>query len=730
MYVKIILMFFWLLFISRNVEAQNNYQRIFDIPVTEFNNPLKYPWTGGLNTPQFYEMDLDGDNIQDLFIFDRTGNVVLTFLYKQNNYKFTTAYKDIFPAMQHWVVVADYNCDGVADLFTANNTFISLYKGIRTGSDLSFSLIEDTLKYKDGPNIRPISVLQIDIPAVIDVNNDGDLDILTFSPGGGYMYYFESQSKETNGSCGFATFLLEDECWGNFYESGLTKTVDLDSCGTGRVAGNGLQNNPTRHAGSTVLALDLNGDGLKEAVLGDISFNNLNLLINGGTLADAEITSQDINFPSNTKPVELPIFPAAFYLDVNKDGKKDLLVSPNSVNNSVDVQNVWYYQNTGTAQAPVFQFVENDFLVGEMIDVGTGSAPVFFDYNRDGLMDIIIGNESKQFGATELSARLVLYLNTGTLAEPSYNLTDTNVFNLEQFGLFSIYPAFGDLDGDGDEDMIIGDFDGKLHFFENKSTTGSSFPTITANYFNIDVGSMATPQIVDVNKDGKLDLLVGERNGNLNYFQNTGTTAIPQFSATPTNDFFGKVDVRPQFSPVGNSVPYLFTPQPGQPYQLLVGNLDGKVIRYDNIEGNLGGTFTKTDSTFFDMDFGERAAISGRDINNDQKPEILIGNSRGGVLLYSRDIVASVEHKLNQPEEQVIIYPVPAKEHISVLFKSEKTDSFNLSIYDLSGRRYITKELSKNEINNLFIGDLSNGVYLAVFEDSGLKTIKLFIIQR
>ena len=102
------------------------------------------------------------------------------------------------------------------------------------------------------------------------------------------------------------------------------------------------------HAGSTLLALDLNPQqqldmspqNTMELLLGDISYSNIVMVLNNGTPEEALMIDQDTNFPNYDSPVDLPLFPACFYLDVNKDGWKDLIISPNG-NNISELLNVF-----------------------------------------------------------------------------------------------------------------------------------------------------------------------------------------------------------------------------------------------------------------------------------------------------------------------------------------------------------------------------------------------------
>ena len=89
-----------------------------------------------------------------------------------------------------------------------------------------------------------------------------------------------------------------------------------------------------KHSGSTILAIDIDNSGVLDLVVGDVSYPNLNLLINGGTApnTNSAMISNDNTFPSNSLPANMQVFPAAFWLDTDFDGKKDLIVGANAKN--------------------------------------------------------------------------------------------------------------------------------------------------------------------------------------------------------------------------------------------------------------------------------------------------------------------------------------------------------------------------------------------------------------
>ena len=139
----------------------------------------------------------------------------------------------------------------------------------------------------------------------------------------------------------------------------------------------------------------MDGDNDMDFILGDVSFNNLNLLINGGDSQNASMISLNQDFPignGSDISAEINSFPAAFYLDVNNDDVKDLVVSPNIDNNSENFESIMVFLNTAQENNPTFEFSQKNFLQDNTLDFGSGAYPTVIDYNNDGLKDLLIGN--------------------------------------------------------------------------------------------------------------------------------------------------------------------------------------------------------------------------------------------------------------------------------------------------------------------------------------------------
>src|SRR5690606_38369054 len=108
-------------------------------------------------------------------------------------------------------------------------------------------------------------------------------------------------------------------------------------------------------------------------------------------------------------------------------------------------------------------------------------------------------------------------------------------------------PTAGDLDSDGDIDIMVGDFYGKLYYFEN--TAGEGNPLVFNNriyeYADLNVANNAKPALDDINGDGLTDIILGKLNNDMNYVQNIGSAGNPMFSnslsSPPNQRNLGKI---------------------------------------------------------------------------------------------------------------------------------------------------------------------------------------------
>lgn len=721
----------FLLLFAQLAFTQQSFVRVDTIPVrfTSSSPNLLNAWAGGLNACQFSAIDLNLDGVKDLVVFDRSGNKLKTFLNAgitdSIRYIHAPQYESKFPVMHDWIKLIDYNCDGKEDIFTYGLGAMVVYKNISSVTNgIQFEMVTDYLTSLY-PNTPPVYIniysSAVDFPAMADVDGDGDLDILTFTNLGTFVEYHKNMSIELFGHCDSLKFQLEDDCWGKFSENFANNSVQLNiSCkGGGALPDTNSANSPL-HAGSTMLAFDPNKDGLIDLMLGDISFSNLNLLINGGTTSNAHITAQDSTFPNYSLHVNMLIFPVASYLDVNNDGKKDILVSPFAPNVSENFHSIWHYKNTAVGIQDTFIFQKDNFLQDQMIDVGEGAYPSLLDYDGDGDDDLIVANYGYYATGGNFNSRLALFKNYGTNAQPRYELVTRDYANLSIHNLRAMYPTFGDLDNDSDMDMVIGDLDGKLHYFENLGGAGNmaNFVLAQPNYFGIDVGQFATPQLFDVNKDGKLDLVIGERNGTFNYAPNLGTTTSAQF--TTLVEYFGNVSVTTPNFTVGYSTPFMY--RKNNITYLLSGSESGRIFLFTNIDNNLSGTFNTFSSDYNYLHEGIRTGLFCKDIDGDGFDEMWIGNYSGGLSFYKGIAFTGIQNETSSIEK-IKIFPNPASDNIAIEIPTDYEQGL-LEMYDISGRQIMQQQLSEQVLTHtLTVSNFQQGIYFVVISKQGKRSI-------
>jgi hypothetical protein len=712
------------------------------IEVTKNGVPLSLAWSGGLNYSQFSEIDYDYDGYMDLLVFDRSNDQIRLFENRLVNgnrmYVFNPNGHTLFPTdLRYRLAAIDYNQDGKNDLFAYGIGGVKVYKNTgNSTTGLQWTVSKNLLYSDNWGTMLNLYVSSADIPAIVDVDLDGDIDILTYHISGEYLQYHKNLSQETYGHSDSLMFELKNECWGGFREDVNSNSVFLNDqtapCQGGNVPNPQLKPNETEkaHAGSTVLAIDMDGNGVKDLLLGDVAYPSINFLTNGGTTVNSNslMISANPNFPANSTPVSMQLFPAAFWVDVDFDSKKDLLVAPNAKNVSENETSIMKYKNTMSNTNPNFVFETKAFLQEDMIEHGTGSIPVLTDLDNDGLVDLFVANYFSYKPTLAKESRIAYYKNTGTINNPVFTFIDNDFLNLSQSGLgLRMVPSFGDLNNDGKKDIILGLENGTLCYLQN--TTSGSIPTFSTPITNyqdhigqtINVGQFATPQLFDLNLDGKLDLIIGKKTGEILYYQNKGTLTTPSFELINSN--LGNVDVSTSISPDGFAVPHFFRNL--DTTYLMVGSLEGAIFFYDSIDENLAsGTGFRTISSNFlnqDKNIGGYSACAVGDLDNDSNLDLIIGQDLGGLFFLEHDSLSNLglmNPFFTLPE--IHIYPNPAYDRITITSDID-LNNLEILVYSSTGK-LVDKKIGKMKTIDFLITDYTNGMYFIQIPEFGYST--------
>lgn len=279
------------------------------------------------------------------------------------------------------------------------------------------------------------------ITSLVDLDQDGDLDIFGSTYTSGQAIYFQN-----------------------------TGTASNPQFGTPQIAPFGLTTQYTVYTASA----DLDADGDID-VLGGTNAGysaQFTYFQNIGTAQSPNYGPPALN-PFGLNGSALNFLALGEFADLDNDGDFDYL--------AFDYYGgLFYFQNTGTASSPAFAApVQNPFgIVTGTIELGRVSAG---DLDLDGDLDLFTG---------EYYGNFFYFENTGTASSPAFGSRQTNPFGLSPSGNYS-FAALGDLDGDGDLDVLSSVTDnsyvGTFSYYQNTD------PTISLEEQGIEVSVYPSP---------------------------------------------------------------------------------------------------------------------------------------------------------------------------------------------------------------------------------------------
>jgi hypothetical protein len=723
--------------------AQNKvlqYDFATDIPfVLPNNQALPLALAGGLNSPQFSTIDLNGDAKNDLFVFDRTSNRIFTFLQQNNSYVYAPAYEILFPPMQNWCLLIDYDKDGKKDIFTTYNSTVAVYKNNSARNQtVSFVQIPKSLNTKSisGNATINISIDATDIPAITDIDNDGDIDILFFTPSlGTNVEYAKNISVEKYKKLDSLEFEKVSTKWGDFQECSRCNdyTFGNNNCSEAqkdelkdelinKKAKNLPQTLRTEHSGSTQLVLDLDGNGLKDMLIGDVSCRNLAAFFNKGTVQDAKFDAFMPNFPANN-PVDFYVFPASYYEDVDFDGINDLVVAPNLFDNADKLtdfrKNTWLYKNTGSNTKPNFVFQSKEFLQNQMIDIGENCRPTIVDVNADGKLDLLLANSGSLQADNSYKAQVFYYQNIGTNEQASFKLQDENIYNFLALNNLHIKISFADLNKDNALDLIFSSSTpqniAKIEYVLNENLPNQSlnFDLTKRQILPITTSlrPFDEPLLIDINADGQIDLLLARLAGNLEYWENTGNLTFVLRTASA-----GGIVANPNKIALSLAVADLTN---DQKLELITGDGSGNLHVYQNFMDILADNAT-INTNFLEISNIIRDKIYNLQVNYDfgtltcpavLGKNIFVGTNTGGIhfLRFTNVITGITDENSKESTKNLQIFPNPTKNSIYFISK----EKLSLKLYTVLGQfTGFANTLEPNQPENWNLEQLPKGMYV------------------
>jgi hypothetical protein len=743
-----------------NAQTQGNvFWQDSSIKVYEGGQQRQLAWCGGFSNPQFATADLNKDGLQDLVVYEWRNRQIKTFINKGTStaalYVYNPHFEVNFPACQDYLKLEDYNRDGVPDLFHKGSDGFAVYKGYYNSYNELCFIFYKNLRYNSPAfgNINAYTQAS-DIPGIVDADGDGDLDFFGYGVTGSVISYFKNCQVEQGLPKDSIQVCNPSQCWGHVnqgfdrsYTLGIVSSATSPFCPTlgnfgCKIVGGQQVLKDTRHQGNCMLIFDADGDGDMDMLDGNISFSDLQYLQNGRAQfggADSMI-SQDTFWQTGGKKLDLPQWPSPFYVDADGDGKKDILVSPHDFASAENYKTIVFYKNTGTAAAPVFTYQNDTFLVSQSVDIGTASYPVLYDYNKDGRLDLFVGSDGYYQPGGTLRSKISYYQNSVVNGVTRLTWQTDNFNGLFAQNFSGAAPAFGDLDGDGKDDMVLGHTDGTLSFYKNMAASNSVTPQWTLNKLmlgsvagdTIDVGYSAAPFIYDINKDGKPDLLIGDQSGSVTNYQNTSTGGL---SLTKKTSTLGGVKGDPNNNFSGFSSLYIGKMDNTNIDYLLSGNDIGTIVRYSGFQtGNVTTPYNLIDTAYSHIQNGARSTITVGDIDGDGKYEMILGNYHGGLNLYRQGPPVSVPDNDVMSTAGCTIYPNPARTEMVVAWDARLATGevpVNISLVNMMGQVVLRNQtMASSSAASLNIVGLATGIYTChVIVNGKVIALKVSIIR-
>ena len=636
-----------------SISLSQPYEReLVPFPVNDVSGEILNTFSGGHNNLEHQFIDIDGDDDLDIIYLDSDE----TYGWFKNtgtksNPEFEYSMTGL-PGLKfsYWFYFVDIDADGDLDYFTANNDQISLYINNGSPTSPSFVLAQDTVKDSNGDPI--FSEFSCN-PIFVDIDNDQDYDFISGNSAGTLSYY-ENIGTPQSFNLKFITTIWQDII----------------------IIGTGPRADP-RHGASSLDFIDIDNDSDLDLFWGDFFSKSLYVIENQGTADSADMILVSDIYPFNAASIYTSGFNMPRFADIDADGDFDLFVSV--LYDPTVPQSLMFYENMGTPQSANENFITDDYLI--TLDVGNNSAPVFADIDDDGDLDLFLGSLKNPLGTINFLE------NIGNSTNPDFFFRDSIYFGIT--GDLSLVPTFGDLDDDGDLDLIVGKLNGKLDVYINTGDKispqfSTSIPLIDNLGVEIDIGSRSVPFLFDIDNDQDLDLITGAFNGTFSLFRNSGSATQYEFTFEP--NYFQNLDVG------STSSPFILDYNEDGVYDLFSGNREGDFYYYRNDGTNSTPIWTEVTSNLLNSDFGGDSQPCFVDIDNDSDIDILLGNVKGGLYFYNNTEISNVDERIINPVTsfEITSYPNPFNPETLIRIDLQSGLNLDINIYNILGEKVKT----------------------------------------
>ena len=575
-----------------SLAATTRFVRSVDAPPVYDENGRAYdpPFLGGFNVPRPQFADIDGDGDVDLFLQERSGELMLfeniggptrpDFVWRTDQYQNLS--------VGEWTRFVDFDRDGDLDLLSERLfSYVRYFRNDGTALVAAFTPVGDSVRDVTG---EPVFADRQNIPNVNDIDCDGDWDLFLGRVTGTLSRYDVAEMTDD----GVPVFrFLEDR----FQD--IEIVAQLGSL----------------HGANSMAFADIDQDGDLDFFWGDFFERGVLFVENTGSCSEPILRTDPLPFVVDdtiaTSGYNVPVLE-----DVDSDGDLDLFVGVlgGAFNpNLTTTRNFHFYEQVDG------EFIHRTERFVYTIDVGSESIPSFADLDGDGDLDMLVANKLDPDDTQ--TSRLYHFENVGSQRSPSF----LQQAHIPLFTMYHYAPALGDLDGDGDLDMLVGTWNRGVALYVNQGTRAEpEFVLQDTTLVRLTRGSNSAPALTDVDGDGDLDLFIGESSGELNFYRNVGTLQAPLFNLV--TDRFGEIDAGRRSFPA-------FADVDGDGDEdLLLGREEGGVLLYRR-EGSAADPdpVFVLDSTFT-LPLPNYSTPSLVDIDGDGDLDVFSGGLGGGVI--------------------------------------------------------------------------------------------------
>ena len=567
------------------------------------------PFVGGMDVPRPQFVDIDGDGDLDLFVqeyssqlwhFENVGSAKAPrYEWRTNNYQGIN--------IGEWYRFVDIDQDGLIDLICEKPfSNIHFYKNVGTKTAAKFQYV-DVLR---DSNEEPVFMDRQNIPWLVDLDCDKHLDLFVGRVEG-TLARFEAVAP---GSTRF-DFITE-----NFEGISIVGRVGDTPKKTSGVFFVGKDTRrlfpPTsRHGANAISFADFDADGDQDLFWGDFFEPGVLLIENiGGTCSSPSFDVEPVMLPWASS-ILTSGYNAPMPADIDGDGDLDFVMGVlggafNPVGTSAD--NLYFWERTA---ANAFELRSKRYL--DVIDLGSETVPTFGDIDGDGDLDMLVGNKIDPVKGD--AGRLTTFVNEGTSKAPRLRQTTS----VPMAGAYHLAPTLGDLDGDGDLDMLLGTWNQDVLYYRNEGTrTAPNWVQDPERTIAPPRASNVIPTLADIDTDGDLDIFMGASNGVVLFYRNTGSRSNAKFELV-TERLDGVKAVR-------RSAPAMFDVDGDGLLDIVLGQEASPTLTFRN-------TGTKANPKFapdggFALDLPHISVPRFVDLTGDGKPDVVSGTVSGGLV--------------------------------------------------------------------------------------------------